>query len=77
MNQLDAKFLYFIIRYYSPLHVSSNIVLIMRRSNRTNTASGTVTASKWPSAHLQTVTVPDAVLVQFDLLMMSTMLLET
>jgi len=27
--------------------------------------------------HLQTVTIPDDVLVQFDLLMMSTTLLET
>ena len=36
---------------------------------------------KWPSGepdgHLQTVTMPDAVLIQFDLLMMSTTLLET
>jgi len=30
-----------------------------------------------PDGHLQTVTIPDAVLIQFDLLMMSTTLLET
>ena len=30
-----------------------------------------------PDGHLQRVTIPDAVLVQFDLLMMSTTLLET
>jgi len=66
-------------------------VLIIRRSNCTNTASGVVTLSKWPSGmqvereistcipdgHLQRVTIPDAVLVQFDLLLMSTTLLET
>jgi hypothetical protein len=30
-----------------------------------------------PDGHLQTVTIPDAVLIQFDLLMMSTTVLET
>jgi hypothetical protein len=30
-----------------------------------------------PDGHLQTVTIPDAVLVYFDLLMMSTTVLET
>ena len=41
---------YFILQYvyYSPLHVSSNAVLIIR-SNCTNTASGIVTFCKWPS----------------------------
>jgi len=33
--------------------------------------------SRIPDCHLQRVTVPDAVLVQFDLLMMSTTLVET
>ena len=46
-----------------------------------NTSSGIVTLCKWPSGapdgHLQRVTIPDAVLIQFDLLMMSTTLLET
>jgi len=40
-----------------------------------------VTLCKWPSgvpdSHLQRVTIPDAVLIQLDLLMMSTTLLET
>jgi hypothetical protein len=40
-----------------------------------------VTLCKWPSGapdgHVQTVTKLDAVLIQFDLLMMSTTLLET
>ena len=66
-------------------------MLIIWRSNCTNTASGIVTLCKWPSGmqvesslstckpdgHLKRVTIPDAVLVQFDLLMMSTTLLET
>ena len=47
--QLDAQFLYFIYVYYSPLHVSSNVVLIIRRSNCINTASAIVTLCKWPS----------------------------
>ena len=34
--------------YYNPLDVSSNILLILRRSNCINTASGIVTVSKWP-----------------------------
>jgi len=44
-DQLDAQNFKYI--YYSPLHVSSNILLILRRSNCTNTASGIVTVSKW------------------------------
>ena len=67
--------------YYSPLRISSNVVLIIRRSNCINTASGIITHCKWPSGApkgpLQRVTIPDAVLIQFDLLMMSTTLLET
>ena len=41
----------FILQYvcYNPLHVSSNVVLIIRRSSCTNTASGIVTLCKWPS----------------------------
>ena len=55
-------------------------MLIIRRSDRINTVNGIVTVCKWPSGtpdgHLQRVTKPDAVLIQFDLLMMSTTLLE-
>jgi len=51
------------------------------RCLKVNTASGIVTLCKWPSGapdgHLQTVTIPDAVLIKFDLLMMSTKFLET
>ena len=48
-DQLDAQFFYFIIRLLSPLNVSSNVVLVIRRSNCINTASGIVTLYKWPS----------------------------
>jgi len=56
-------------------------MLIIRKINCINTASGVVTPCKWPSGtpdgHLQGVTIPDAVLIQFGLLIMSTKLLET
>ena len=56
-------------------------MLIIRRSNCINTASGIVTLCKWssgaPDGHLQRVTIPDAVLIKFGLLMMNTTLLET
>ena len=86
-DQLDAQILLKYI-YYNPLHVhvSSKILLILRRSNCTNTTFGIFTLSKWPSGaqhsctpdgHLLTVTIPDVVLIQFDLLRMSKILLET
>ena len=56
-------------------------MLIIRRSDCINTASGIVTLCKWPSgaldSHLQKVTIPDAILIQIDLLMMSMVLLKT
>ena len=46
-----------------------------------NTSSGIVTLCNWPSGapdgHLQRVTIPDAVLIQFDLPMISVTLLVT
>ena len=75
------------VYYYIPVHVSGNSVLIIRRSNCINTASRIVFSVSdrpvcrlrtcTPDGHLQSVTIPDAVLIQFDLLMMSTELLET
>ena len=65
MTNLVHKFFYYF--YYSPLHVhvSSNILLILRTSNFINTASGIATLSKWksgaPDGHLLRVTIPDAV----------------
>jgi len=81
------------IYYYNHLHVSSNSVLIIRRSDCINTASGTVfCVSDHPVCRLKGEpvpsqpgtgwsltenTIPDVVLIQFDLLMMSTQLLQT
>jgi hypothetical protein len=60
-------------------------MLIIRRLNCINKASGIVTlaqvarelATCAPKGHLETVTIPDAVIIQFNLLMMSMLLLET
>ena len=82
-NQLDALFCVFI--YFISLHVSSITLLIIRRSNCSNTSSGMISLCKWllrmpvgiPSSHLHRLIIPDDVLKQFDLLMMSTVMLET
>ena len=47
-DQLDIQFFY-ITRLFQSSTVSSKQVLIIRRSNFTNTASGIVTLCKWPS----------------------------
>ena len=71
-----------------PLHVSSTFVLIIRRSKLYYTASGIVHSVGAvpctgplpicaPDGYLQSVTIPDAVQYNFDLLMMSTTVLET
>ena len=39
-NQRDPQFLLYIIIYFDSLHVSSNLVLIIRRVNCINTTSG-------------------------------------
>jgi hypothetical protein len=50
-------------------------MLIIRRLNCIDAASGIVTVSKWPSGapdgHLLTVTIPDAASIQSNPLMMS------
>ena len=82
-KQLDAqlRFIKHFFYYYNPLHVSGNSVLIIRRSNCVNTISGIVlSVSDLRCAHRRSLTdstIPDAVLIQFDLLMMRTLLLET
>jgi hypothetical protein len=92
----DQLYVHISYIYYNPLHVhvSSNILLILRRSNCINTASRIFTLSKrssgeqveeerssfstcLPDGPLLKVTDPDAVLIQFDLLRMSKILLET
>ena len=61
--------------HYTPQHVSSSTLLIIRRTNCINTASGIVT--RILHGCLQRVTIPEAVLIQLVLLMMSSVLLET
>jgi len=71
--------------HYNPRDVSSSTMLIFRRTNCIITASGIVTLCKRAYStptesgvlygRLQRVTIPDA--VQFDLLKMSIVLLET
>ena len=78
--------------HYDPQHVSSSMPLILRRKNCITTASGIVTLCKQPYSMqvesgplstcilygcLQRVTIPEAVVIQLVLLMMSSMLLET
>jgi len=63
--------------HYNPQHVSSSTLLIFRRTNCTRiiTASGIVTLILY--GRLQRVTITDAVIIQFVLLTMSIVLLET
>jgi len=88
-NQLDALFHVFI--YFISLHVSSITVLIIRRSNCINILSGMISLFKWllgmpvrwkiltgiPSSHLHRLIIPDNILIHLDLLIMSTVMLET
>jgi hypothetical protein len=84
--QLNAHFLYSVTIYllhYNPQHVSSNTLLIFRRTNCIITAFGIVTLCKSPLStgilygRLQRVTILKAVIIQFVLLKMSKVLLET
>ena len=72
--------------HYDPQHVSSSTLLILRSTNCITTASGIVTLCKQPYSMqvgsilydcLQRVTIPEAVVIQFVLLRMSSVLLET
>jgi hypothetical protein len=78
--------LFYIFIYHTSLHVSIIIVLIIRRSNCINTSSSMISLCEceclvWltgiPSSHLHRLIIPDYILIPFDLLMMSTMMLET
>ena len=76
---------------YNPQHVSSSTLLIFRKTNCIITASGIVTVCKQPysmpvESGLQSalnrhtvwrVTITEAVIIQFVLLKMSKVLLET
>ena len=80
--------------HYTPQHVSSSTLLIIRRTNCITTASGIVTLCKQPyimqvesgMSPLSTcilygclwrVKIPEAVVIQLVLLMMSSVMLET
>ena len=78
--------------HYTRQHVSSSTLLIIRRTNCITTASGIVTLCKQAYSTrvesgplptrvlygcLQRVTIPEAVVIQLVLLMMSSVLLET
>jgi hypothetical protein len=66
------KFLSYNKFFCMPLHVSSTVVLIIRRSEFYYTASGIITPLT-----LFSVVITDAVQYSSDLLMMSTTVLET
>ena len=69
--------------HYVPQHVSSSTLLILRRTNCITTASGIATLQTAVQyvcilyGCLQRVTIPEAVVIQFVLLRMSRVLLET
>jgi len=89
MTQLDALVHVFI--YFISVHVSSVTMLIIRRLNCINTSSGMIILlsdclvcwsegnllTSMPSSHLHRLIIPDDVLIQFDLLMMSIVTLKT
>ena len=92
-NQHDAQFSFLTFVYSNSLDVSNNQVIIIRRINCINTTSGilvcrSMSVTVWyagldPSkSAYHTVTyiqwyIPEVVLIQLTLLMMSTWLLET
>jgi hypothetical protein len=84
MTNLIRNYVVQNLYYYNPLHVSRNTVLIIMKTNCINIASGIVVeVEKELLLNLHTgrsltdSTIPVAVLTQFDLLMMSKVLLET
>jgi hypothetical protein len=87
-TNFNAQFLYSLticMLHYNPRHVSSINMPIFRRTNCIITASGTVTLCKWlySCRHtvlyctVQNVTIPDAVIIQFVLLKIGFLMLET
>ena len=63
--------------HYNPQHVSSINIPIIKRTNFIITASGIVTLCTVQYSRLQRVTIPDAVIIQFVLLKMGMLMLET
>ena len=64
--------------HYDPQHVSSSTLLINRRTNCITTASAIVTLCKQPYImQVESGLIPEAVVIKFVLLRMSSVLLET
>jgi hypothetical protein len=84
-TNFNAQFLYSLticMLHYDHRHVSSINMPIFRRTNCIITASGIVTRCKRlysmpDESRLQRVTIPDAVIIQFVLLRMGMLMLET
>jgi hypothetical protein len=83
--QLDAQFLYSYIyhtftislcMFQAPLCSSSGGQIVLRQRLVLSLSDSPLLAGAL-SGHCQRVTIPDAVLIQFDLLMMSIIVLET
>ena len=87
-----VSFITIYLLHYNPQHVSSSTMLIFRRRNCIITASGIVTLGRTVCrvradcsplstgilyGRLQRVTIPEAVIIQFVLLKMNKVLLET
>ena len=74
-DQLYTHLLYFTICLLQSSTCFEHYMLIIRRLNCIDSASRSVTLSKWPfsvpDGHLLRVTIPDAASIQFSFLMMS------
>ena len=84
-DQLDTRLLYFTIRLLLSSTCFEHYMLIVRRVNCIDAASGIVTLSKWlsgaqverelstcaPDGHLLRISIPDTATIQFILLKMS------
>ena len=70
-DQLDSHLLYFTIRPLKSSTCFEHYMLIIRRVNCIDTASGIVPLNLYTGRPLTERTIPDAVSIQFDLLMMS------
>ena len=83
----NLTYFFYVFIYFMSLHVSRVTVLIVRRSNCINTSSGMISLcdclvclTGMPIRHTKQshrLIIPDAVLTQFDLLIMSAVTLET
>jgi hypothetical protein len=77
--QLDAQFFYYYYYYYYLIFIIHLLYPYVFRALLCSTSGGqgSPLLAGALSSHLQRVTIPDAVLIQFDLLRMSIIVLET